>query len=148
MRTLLQRVSRAEIVVGGEPIAAIGPGILLFLGVAGGDTRADADWLAEKVAGLRIFGDKAGKMNLSLADIGGQALVVSQFTLYGDCRKGRRPGFDQAAEPRLAKELYEYFQAKLAGKNVPVCSGRFGTHMEVSLVNDGPVTFIIDSPAK
>ena len=148
MRVLLQRVSWAEVVVDGEQIAAIGPGLLLFLGVTGDDTRAEADWLAEKVAGLRIFGDEAGKMNLSLSDIGGQALVVSQFTLYGDCRKGRRPGFDQAAEPAMAEELYEYFQTKLAGKNIPVSSGRFGAHMEVSLVNDGPVTFVIDSPSK
>ena len=148
MRVLLQRVSQAEVTVEGEKIAAIGPGLLLFLGVADGDSPADADWLVEKVANLRVFYDQNDKMNLSLLDIAGEALVVSQFTLYGDCRKGRRPGFDQAGAPALANELYEYFKQKLAGKNIPVSAGRFGAHMEVSLVNDGPVTFIIDSPSK
>ena len=148
MRALLQRVTKAGVRVGGEEIASIGPGLLIFLGVAGGDSRNEADWLAEKIAGLRIFSDEAGKMNKSLIDSGGEALVVSQFTLYGDCRRGRRPGFDAAAPPQLADELYEYFQRRLADKGLAVASGRFAAHMEVSLINDGPVTFIIDSPAK
>ena len=146
MRALIQRVTEAGVRVDGEQIAAIGPGLLIFLGVTHGDTQAGADWLADKVAGLRIFGDAAGKMNLSLPDSGGEALVVSQFTLYGDCRKGRRPGFDQAAPPDLANELYEYFKTQLSAKNIRVASGRFAAYMEVSLVNDGPVTFILDSP--
>jgi D-tyrosyl-tRNA(Tyr) deacylase len=148
MRVLLQRVTRAGVRVEGEEIASIGPGLLLFLGVTHGDARADADWLAEKVAALRVFGDETGKMNRSALDIGGQALVVSQFTLYGDCRKGRRPGFDGAAPPDLANELYEYFLDQLRAQGLTVASGRFAAHMEVSLVNDGPVTFILDSPEK
>ncbi len=148
MRVLLQRVTRAGVRVEGEDIASIDAGLLLFLGVTHGDTRADADWLVEKVSGLRIFGDEAGKMNRSVLDIGGQALVVSQFTLYGDCKKGRRPGFDQAAPPDLANELYEYFTGQLRAKGLTVASGRFAAYMEVSLVNDGPVTFILDSPDK
>ena len=146
MRALIQRVTEAGVRVDGEQIAAIGPGLLIFLGVAHGDTQAGAEWLADKAAGLRIFGDQAGKMNLSLLEAGGEALVVSQFTLYGDCRKGRRPGFDQAAPPDQANELYEYFKAQLAAKNIRVASGRFAAHMEVSLINDGPVTFILDTP--
>lgn len=146
MRALIQRVTEAGVRVEGEGIAAIGPGLLIFLGVAKGDDRAGADWLADKAAGLRIFGDEAGKMNLSLQDISGEALVVSQFTLYGDCRKGRRPGFDQAAPPEAANDLYEYFKTRLAAKNIKVASGRFAAHMEVTLINDGPVTFILDSP--
>jgi D-tyrosyl-tRNA(Tyr) deacylase len=134
--------------VEGESIAAIGPGLLIFLGVGQGDSREAADWLVEKIAGLRIFGDAAGKMNLSLLDMGGEALVVSQFTLYGDCRKGRRPGFDQAAPPALADELYEYFKERLAAKGLRVQSGRFAADMKVSLLNDGPVTFILDSPSQ
>lgn len=148
MKVLLQRVSRAEVRVNGSSIASIGSGLLIFLGVAGGDNEAGADWLAEKVAGLRIFSDADDKMNLSLADAGGEALVVSQFTLYGDCRRGRRPGFEQAAKPEQAAALYEYFKKALAAKNIKVSSGQFAAHMEVSLVNDGPVTFIIDSPDK
>ena len=145
MRALLQRVSKAGVRVDGEEIAAIGPGLLIFLGVAVGDGRAEADWLADKAAGLRIFSDQAGKMNLSLAEAGGEALVVSQFTLYGDCRRGRRPGFEQTAPPALANELYEYFMARLKDKGLAVSCGRFAAHMEVGLVNDGPVTFILES---
>lgn len=148
MRLLLQRVSRAAVTVEGEGIAAIGRGLLVFLGVTQGDGEKGADWLAEKAANLRIFDDGAGKMNLSLKDVGGEALVVSQFTLYGDCRKGRRPGFDQAAGPRLAEALYERFKARLAAQGVRVSCGRFGAHMQVELLNDGPATFIIDSPAQ
>lgn len=146
MRVLVQRVTQAGVRVDGEEIASIGPGLLIFLGAAEGDSKAEADWLAEKVANLRIFSDAADKMNLSLLDVQGQALVVSQFTLYGDCRRGRRPGFDKAAAPALADELYEYFKSGLAAKGLEVASGRFGANMAVSLVNDGPVTFIIDSP--
>ncbi len=146
MRALLQRVTEAGVRVDGEEIASIGAGLLVFLGVAAGDNRTGADWLADKVAGLRIFGDAAGKMNLSLTDTGGEMLVVSQFTLYGDCRRGRRPGFDQAAPPDLANELYEYFMARLRAKGLKVSAGRFAAHMEISLINDGPVTLVIDSP--
>ena len=148
MRALLQRVTKAGVRVEGEEIAAIGPGLLIFLGVTGGDSPAEADWLAEKIVVLRIFSDEAGKMNKSLLDCGGEALVVSQFTLYGDCRRGRRPGFELAAPPQLADELYEHFKSRLAAKGLTVASGRFAAHMEVSLVNDGPVTFILDSPEK
>ena len=148
MRVLLQRVTKAGVQVEGENIATIGSGLLLFLGVNHLDTRADADWLVEKISVLRIFGDESGKMNLSVVDIGGEVLVVSQFTLYGDCRKGRRPGFSQASDPVLATELYEYFQGQLKSLGLKVSAGRFGAHMEVSLVNDGPVTFILDSPDK
>ena len=148
MRVLLQRVTQAGVRVDGEDIASIGAGLLLFLGVTHGDTRAEADWLADKVAGLRIFGDEAGKMNLSIMESGGEVLVVSQFTLYGDCRKGRRPGFDQAAPPDQANELYQYFMTRLRAKGLTVAAGRFAAYMEVSLVNDGPVTFILDSPEK
>lgn len=146
MRILLQRVSRAAVRVEGEEIGSIGSGLLIFLGVADGDTQKDADWLVEKLAGLRVFYDEAGKMNLSVREVGGAALVVSQFTLYGDCRRGRRPSFDKAAAPAEANGLYEYFKRKLASLGLSVASGRFAAHMEVELVNDGPVTFIIDSP--
>ena len=148
MRALLQRVTRAGVVVDGEEIAAIGPGLLIFLGVGLGDGWAEADWLAEKAAGLRIFPDEAGKMNRSVTEAGGQVLVVSQFTLCADCLRGRRPGFDRAAPPSLAEELYEYFQGRLAAVGLSVAAGRFGADMKVSLVNDGPVTFILDTPAR
>ncbi|MDR2946521.1 MAG: D-tyrosyl-tRNA(Tyr) deacylase [Candidatus Adiutrix sp.] len=148
MRILLQRVTKAAVRVEGEEIGSIGSGLLIFLGVAEGDTKQDADWLVEKLAGLRVFYDEGGKMNLSVREVGGELLVVSQFTLYGDCRRGRRPSFDKAAAPALADELYEYFKAKLASLGLTVASGRFAAHMEVELLNDGPVTFIIDSPEK
>ena len=147
MRVLLQRVRRASVTVADETVGAIGHGILLFLGVTHGDTRADADWLAKKAAGLRIFEDEAGKMNKSLLDIGGDALVVSQFTLYADCRKGRRPGFDLAGDPAAANELYEYFAERLKAEGVArVATGRFGADMLVSLENDGPATFLLSHP--
>lgn len=146
MRVLLQRVSRAEVRVEGELVSSISSGLLLFLGVTNEDDKASADWLADKVAGLRIFSDEAGKMNLSVEESGGEILVVSQFTLYGCCRRGRRPGFEQAAAPALAEELYEYFMARLAGKGINVRGGRFAAHMEVALVNDGPVTFLLQYP--
>ncbi|MDR1043519.1 MAG: D-tyrosyl-tRNA(Tyr) deacylase [Candidatus Adiutrix sp.] len=148
MRALLQRVTRAGVRVEGEEIASIGPGLLVFLGVAQGDGRAEADWLADRTAGLRIFADADGRMNLDLARAGGEILLVSQFTLYGDCRRGRRPGFERAAAPALAEELYEYFLDRLRAKGLKVSSGRFAADMEVSLVNDGPVTFLLEYPQK
>ena len=147
MRVLLQRVRRASVTVAGETVGEIGHGILLFIGITAGDARADADWLAKKAAGLRIFEDDAGKMNKSLLDIGGDALVVSQFTLYADCRKGRRPGFDAAGDPAAANELYEYFVERLKVEGVGhVATGRFGADMLVSLENDGPATFLLSHP--
>ncbi len=147
MRVLLQRVRRASVTVAGETVGEIGHGILLFIGITAGDARADADWLAKKAAGLRIFEDEAGKMNKSLLDIGGDALVVSQFTLYADCRKGRRPGFDAAGDPAAANELYEYFVERLKTEGGGhVATGRFGADMLVSLENDGPATFLLSHP--
>ncbi|MBR4717338.1 MAG: D-tyrosyl-tRNA(Tyr) deacylase [Lentisphaeria bacterium] len=147
MRVLLQRVRRASVTVAGETVGEIGHGVLLFVGVTHGDARADADWLAKKAAGLRIFEDEAGKMNKSLLDIGGDALVVSQFTLYADCRKGRRPGFDLAGDPAAANELYKYFAERLKAEGVAhVATGRFGADMLVSLENDGPATFLLSHP--
>lgn len=145
MRACVQRVSRAAVTVAGEVCGRIGPGMLVLLGVAVGDTEADARWLAKKIAGLRIFEDAEGKMNLALADQGGAMLVVSQFTLLGDCRKGRRPAFTAAAPPDLAEELYNVFIHAAAEQGVPVATGRFQQHMEVELVNDGPVTLIVES---
>ena len=147
MRVLLQRVRRASVTVAGETVGEIGHGILLFIGITTGDARPDADWLAKKAAGLRIFEDEAGKMNKSLLDIGGDALAVSQFTLYADCRKGRRPGFDAAGDPAAANELYEYFVERLKAEGVAkVATGRFGADMLVSLENDGPATFLLSHP--
>ena len=147
MRVLLQRVRRASVTVAGETVGEIGHGILLFIGITAGDARADADWLAKKAAGLRIFEDEAGKMNKSLLDLGGDALVVSQFTLYADCRKGRRPGFDAAGDPAMANELYEYFTERLKAEGVGrIETGSFGADMLVSLENDGPATFLLSHP--
>ena len=147
MRVLLQRVRKASVSVAGETVGEIGHGILLFIGITAGDARADADWLAKKAAGLRIFEDEDGKMNRSLLDVGGEALVVSQFTLYADCRKGRRPGFDMAGDPAAANELYEYFTERLKSEGVArVATGRFGADMLVSLENDGPATFLLSHP--
>jgi len=147
MRVLLQRVRKASVTVSGETVGEIGHGILLFIGITAGDARADADWLAKKAAGLRIFEDEDGKMNRSLLDVGGDALVVSQFTLYADCRKGRRPGFDAAGDPAAAEELYEYFTERLNAEGVAhVATGRFGADMLVSLENDGPATFLLSHP--
>ena len=146
MRAVLQRVSRARVVVGEEVTGAIGPGLLVLLGVAPDDAEADARWLADKVVNLRIFPDDTDKMNRSVADAGGGVLVVSQFTLYGDCRKGRRPSFVEAAPPEIAVPLYEAFVAAVRAQGVPTATGRFGAMMQVELVNDGPVTLILDSP--
>lgn len=148
MRAVLQRVKRAKVAVGGEITGEIAAGWLVLLGVAPADTPKEVDWLAEKIANLRAFEDAAGKMNLSVQDIGGSVLVVSQFTLYGDCLKGRRPGFTGAAPPTIAEPLYESFAAALKLLGVPVATGRFGADMQVELVNDGPVTFVIDTPAQ
>lgn len=150
MRALIQRVSRASVsdTLSRETMSEIGPGLLVFLGVTHQDTPADAAWLAGKVARLRIFTDEAGKMNRSVSDSGGSLLVVSQFTLYGDVRRGNRPGFDQAARPELAEPLYEAFVDCLKTAGLVVGTGRFAADMQVSLVNDGPVTIWIETPDK
>ena len=145
MRIVLQRVTRAHVEVAGETVGSIAAGLVLLLGVTHRDAREDADYLASKVIQLRVFPDDAGRMNRSLLDAGGALLVVSQFTLYGDCRKGRRPGFDQAASPEHARGLYEYFVQRLESSNVTVATGVFQAEMEIHLVNDGPVTFVLDS---
>lgn len=146
MRAVIQRVSQANVTVEGQITGQIGAGLLVLLGVAPGDSQREIDWMAEKLVGLRVFEDAEGKMNLSLADVEGGMLVVSQFTLYGDCRKGRRPSFVDAAPPEHAEAIYEQFAAAVAEKSIPVGTGKFRHHMEVSLLNDGPVTLIIDSP--
>jgi D-aminoacyl-tRNA deacylase len=145
MRALLQRVSQARVLVGEEKVGEIGPGLLILLGVAQDDTQDQADWLAEKVCGLRIFNDDQGKMNLSLLNLGYEALIVSQFTLYGDCRKGRRPSFIQAALPEVAEPLVEAFTMAVRALGVKTATGRFGAMMQVELVNDGPVTLLVES---
>jgi D-tyrosyl-tRNA(Tyr) deacylase len=145
MRVVLQRVSRAGVVADGETVGAIDRGLLVLLGVAADDTPAAAEWLADKVVGLRIFADDEGRMNRDVTEVGGSVLVVSQFTLYGDCRKGRRPSFIEAAGPELAVPLYEAFVAAVRAHGVPTATGRFGAMMQVELVNDGPVTILIDS---
>lgn len=145
MRAVIQRVSRAGVSVGDERLAAIGAGLLVLLGVATGDDQQAAAYLAEKTAGLRIFEDAAGKMNLSLQDCAAEVLVVSQFTLLADCRKGRRPGFAAAARPEIAEPLCVYFVDQLQQRGIRVQSGRFRAAMAVDLVNDGPVTILLDS---
>src|SRR4051812_40954919 len=145
MRAVVQRVTRASVVVGAETVGAVGRGLLVLLGVAPDDTPDEARWLAEKIVGLRIFPDEADKMNRSVGEVGGGVLVVSQFTLYGDCRKGRRPSFIGAAGPDVAVPRYEAFVDAVRRHGVPVASGRFGADMQVELVNDGPVTLIIDA---
>ena len=145
MRALVQRVSRASVTISGETVARVGRGFVVLLGVARGDTPQDAHNLAHKVAHLRVFPDEAGRFHFSLLDTGGQALVVSQFTLLADTRKGRRPSFTEAAPPEEAQPLYEAFVASLAGLGVPVATGRFQEYMQVELVNDGPVTILLDS---
>jgi len=145
MRAVVQRVSEARVEVDGEIVGEIGRGFLVLLGVAGDDTAADADWLAEKIAHLRVFEDEQANMNRSVLDVGGAALVISQFTLYGDCRRGRRPSFDAALPPAEAEALYQRFLAALAGHGVPVRSGRFRAMMDVASVNAGPVTILLDS---
>jgi D-tyrosyl-tRNA(Tyr) deacylase len=145
MRACIQRVSRARVVVEGEVVGEIGRGLLVLLGVSATDTDTETSWMAEKIVGLRIFDDPDGKMNLSLADVGGSMLVVSQFTLYGDCRKGRRPSFIDAAPPESAEAVYEKFVAQVSAAGIPTATGRFRTTMAVELTNDGPVTIWIDT---
>jgi D-tyrosyl-tRNA(Tyr) deacylase len=144
MRVVLQRVSRAEVRVGDRVTGRIGRGFLLLVGFTGGDSEAQAEWMADKIAGLRLFGDADDKMNLALADVGGALLVVSQFTLYGDASKGRRPSFIDAARPEIAIPLYERFIALLRARGIAVETGEFGAMMNVELVNDGPVTLILE----
>ena len=145
MRAVVQRVKMAKVVVGSEIVGEIGNGLLIFLGVGVEDNIDDADYLASKIAHLRIFGDDEGKMNLSLLEKGGKALVVSQFTLWGDCKKGRRPSFIRAADPTVANDLYQKFIFLLKGKGIQVAEGKFQEMMDVHLVNDGPVTLLLDS---
>ena len=145
MKAVIQRVSRAQVRVEGQIVGEIGKGILLLLGVGKGDTKAQADSLLEKVINLRIFEDAGGKMNLSLLDVGGELMVISQFTLYADCRKGRRPSFTDAGSPEEAKTLYEYFMGQARSRGLTVASGIFQALMEVELVNSGPVTILLDS---
>jgi D-tyrosyl-tRNA(Tyr) deacylase len=145
MRAVVQRVSRAQVSVAEEIVGKISRGLVVLLGVSKSDTQVDADYLATKIAGLRIFEDQDGKMNLSLADVSGEVLAVSQFTLYGDVRRGKRPSFDEAAPPDLARELYEYFVGKIRESGFVCQTGRFQATMQVELVNDGPVTILLDS---
>jgi D-tyrosyl-tRNA(Tyr) deacylase len=144
MRVVLQRVSQASVTIGGRVAGAIGRGFCLLVGFTHGDTEAQADWMAEKVHGLRLFSDAEGKMNLGLTDVGGAVLVVSQFTLYGDAAKGRRPSFIDAARPETAIPLYERFIAALRSRGLEVATGEFGADMQVAIHNDGPVTLILD----
>jgi len=148
MRVVLQRVKEAHVNVDGATVGSIATGMVVLVGVTSTDSRQDADYLVEKVIHLRIFPDEARKMNRSLLEANGALLVVSQFTLYGDCKKGRRPSFDSAAPPDLARSLYDYFVERLRFRNIPVQTGVFQAEMEIHLVNDGPVTFILDSPRK
>jgi D-aminoacyl-tRNA deacylase len=145
MRAVIQRVSRASVTVDGQIVGQIDRGFLVLMGVTHNDGRAEAEWLARKIAGLRVFEDDAGKMNLGLADVGGAVLAVSQFTLYGDARKGRRPDFIQAARPEIAEPLVEYFVAQLRDQGLTVATGRFRAIMDVELVNEGPVTLWLDT---
>jgi D-tyrosyl-tRNA(Tyr) deacylase len=147
MRACVQRVSEAQVSVAGEVCGRIGPGLVVLLGVAVDDSDVDAHGLAEKIVGLRVFDDDRGKMNRSLADVGGAMLVVSQFTLLGDCRKGRRPSYVAAAGPGLAEALYRVFVATVKASGIDVATGRFRQHMLVSLTNDGPVTLLLDTRA-
>lgn len=145
MRAVVQRVSRASVTVNGEITGEIEQGFLVLLGVEQDDTQDDVIYLAQKAAGLRVFEDEDGKMNLALSDVNGKMLVVSQFTLLGDCRKGRRPSFVNAARPEQANELYQSFVAEVRGQGIEVETGRFQEHMDVELVNDGPITLLLDS---
>lgn len=144
MRFLIQRVKRAKVTVEGVITGEIAAGLVILIGVAATDTKAEADYLIDKVLHLRVFPDEAGKMNKSAVDIGAGILLVSQFTLYGDTRKGRRPSFDLAATPALARELYDYVVEEVGRQGVPMGTGIFQAHMEVELVNDGPVTFLLE----
>lgn len=145
MRAVVQRVSRAKVTVEGRIVGEIGTGLLVLLGVSEDDSQDDASYLADKIVGLRIFPDDEGKMNRSLADVGGRMLIVSQFTLFGDCRKGRRPSFIKAARPETADSLYRVFVVEVQGRGIETATGQFQAHMDVELVNDGPVTLLLDS---
>jgi D-aminoacyl-tRNA deacylase len=145
MRAVLQCVSEARVKIDGEVVGAIGRGLLVLLGITHGDTPEQTEWLAEKIVSLRIFEDEAGKMNRDISEIEGSILIVSQFTLYGDCRKGRRPSFIEAAPPAVAMPLYAAFIDAIRARGVPTATGRFGAMMQVELINDGPVTLIVDS---
>ena len=145
MRAVVQRVKTAKVIVSGEVVGEIGKGVLIFLGVGVGDKSDDAEYLASKIVHLRIFGDDEEKMNLSLLETGGEALIVSQFTLWGDCKKGRRPSFIRAADPAVANDLYKKFIFYLKAKGIQVAEGKFQEMMDVHLVNDGPVTLLLDS---
>jgi D-aminoacyl-tRNA deacylase len=145
MRAVIQRVSSAAVEVDGKIVGQLGRGLLVYLGVGKPDSQADAEFMAEKIANLRIFADDAGKMNLSVQDVKGQVLLVSNFTLQGDCLKGRRPGFDGAAEPEIAEQLYDKTANLITDKGLEVAKGVFGANMQVKSINDGPVTFILDS---
>jgi D-tyrosyl-tRNA(Tyr) deacylase len=145
MRAVVQRVSHAQVAVNQKIVGKTGRGLLILLGVAQADSEADAEYLADKIVGLRIFDDENGKMNLDAASIGGQILVVSQFTLYGDVRRGKRPSFDAAASPDRARQLYEYFVQRIRATGIPCETGRFQETMQVELVNEGPVTILLDS---
>jgi D-aminoacyl-tRNA deacylase len=145
MRAVVQRASRAKVIIDGESVGEINAGLVILLGITHADTPEQARWLAEKIVGLRIFNDTDGKMNRDLADANGSMLIVSQFTLYGDCRKGKRPSFIDAAPPPIAIPLYEAFINGVKALGIPVATGRFGADMKVELVNDGPVTLIVDS---
>jgi D-aminoacyl-tRNA deacylase len=144
MRAVIQRVSQASVTVAGEVVGAIGPGFVVLLGVTHTDTTAEAAWLADKIAGLRLFEDADGKMNAALADVGGALLVVSQFTLYGDARKGRRPSFTEAARPEQAEPLVDDVVRRLRDRGFTVATGVFGAHMAVDIHNDGPVTLLLE----
>ena len=145
MRAVIQRVIEAKVTVGGKIVGQIGPGLCIFLGVGKDDTEANAKALGDKITNLRLFEDEQGKMNRSLLDTGGELLVVSQFTLYGDCRKGNRPSFTDAAPPAQAERLYEYFSARLGNAGIKIAAGQFQSHMQVALINDGPVTLVLES---
>ena len=144
MRAVIQRVAEARVTVGGKLVGQIGPGLCILLGVGKDDSEAQANALADKITNLRIFADEQGKMNRSVLDIAGELLVVSQFTLYGDWRKGNRPSFTDAAAPAQAERLYEYFSARLRDAGIKVANGQFQAHMQVALINDGPVTLVME----
>ncbi len=145
MRSVIQRVSRASVTINNEVVGSIGKGMVVLLGIHSADTIKDIKWMVDKVVTLRIFEDDKGKMNYSLFDIGGEMLIVSQFTLYGDCRKGRRPGYSTAARPEIAEPLYEMFVKNVQQKGIKAATGKFQEMMDVELINDGPVTLLLDS---